>query len=153
MNLKLIKYDNTPGTFEASWLDDAGKGVRVTAYSGDQIQLLRDDVAQYGGDISEWEDLIAEIEAEWVPPPPPPVVIPQVVSRFQARAALHLAGLLTQVEAMMQDPATDMLAKLAWTDAQEFRRTSPTVLAMSQALGLTDAQLDELFTVAAGIEA
>lgn len=84
------------------------------------------------------------------PPPPGP---PQVVSRFQARAALHLAGLLTAVEALMADPATDMLARLAWTDAQEFRRTSPTLLAMASALSLTDAQLDALFVTAAGIEA
>lgn len=84
------------------------------------------------------------------PPPPGP---PQVVSRFQARAALHLAGLLTAVEALMADPATDTLARLAWTDAQEFRRTSPTLLAMASALSLTDAQLDQLFITAAGIEA
>jgi len=84
------------------------------------------------------------------PPPPGP---PQVVSRFQARAALHLAGLLPQVEALMADPATDTLARLAWTDAQEFRRTSPTLLAMASALSLTDAQLDQLFITAAGIEA
>jgi len=78
---------------------------------------------------------------------------PQVVSRYQARAALHLAGLLTAVEALMADPATDMLARLAWTDAQEFRRTSPTLLAMASALSLTDAQLDQLFITAAGIDA
>ena len=81
----------------------------------------------------------------------PPV--PTVVSRFQARAALHLAGLLTSVQAAMDDPATPMLSRLAWQDAQEFRRTSPTVLAMAQALNLDSAALDTLFTVAAGIEA
>lgn len=84
------------------------------------------------------------------PPPPGPQ---QVVSRFQARAALHLAGLLTAVESMMADPATDTLARLAWTDAQEFRRTSPTLVAMASALSLTDEQLDQLFVTAAGIEA
>ncbi|GIK83069.1 MAG: hypothetical protein BroJett024_41740 [Alphaproteobacteria bacterium] len=84
------------------------------------------------------------------PPPPGP---PQVVSRFQARAALHLAGLLPQVEALMADPATDPLARLAWTDAQEFRRTSPTLLAMAAALELDDAALDQLFVTAGGIEA
>jgi hypothetical protein len=89
----------------------------------------------------------------WVIQPAPPAPIPQVVSRFQARAALHLAGLLPQVEQLMADPATDPLARIAWQDAQEFRRTSPTVLTMAAALGLTDAQLDDLFTTAAGIAA
>lgn len=75
------------------------------------------------------------------------------VSRFQARAALHLAGLLETVEAMMAAPETPALAKLAWADAQEFKRNSPTVLSLSASLGLTEAQLDALFTTAAGIDA
>ena len=81
------------------------------------------------------------------------VVVPQVVSRFQARAALHLAGLLDTVEAIMASPATPVLAKLAWADAQEFKRNSPSLLGIAGALALTDAQLDDLFTTAAGIEA
>lgn len=76
-----------------------------------------------------------------------------VVSRFQARAALHLAGLLDQVEALMADPATDPIARLAWQDAQEFRRLSPTIALMGGALGLTDADLDQLFIQAAQIDA
>lgn len=75
------------------------------------------------------------------------------VTRFQALAALHLAGLLPQVEALMDDPETDPLARLAWTNAQEFRRQSPTVLGMAAALGLGAEQLDDLFTAAAGIDA
>lgn len=86
-------------------------------------------------------------------PPPSGPVVPQSVTRFQARAALHLAGMLTAVEAMMKAPSTGALAKLAWQDALEFRRTSPTVLAMAQALNLTEQQLDNLFIQAAGIEA
>lgn len=51
------------------------------------------------------------------PAPIPPVQIPQVVTRFQARAALHLAGLLPTVEAIMQNPETDTLTRMAWDDA------------------------------------
>ena len=53
---------------------------------------------------------------------------------------------------MMAAPETPALAKLAWADAQEFKRNSPTVLSLSASLGLTEAQLDELFTTAASIE-
>ncbi len=95
---------------------------------------------------------ITDEEADALRPVPVPSV-PQVVSRFQARAALHLAGLLDDVEAMMALPETPVLAKLAWADAQEFKRNSPSLLSISGALGLNDAQLDDLFTVAAGIEA
>lgn len=82
-----------------------------------------------------------------------PQSVPESVSRFQARAALHLAGLLESVEAVMQNPETDMLAKLAWQDAQSFERQSPTVQALAEALSLSAEQLDELFSTAAGIKA
>ena len=54
-----------------------------------------------------------------------------VISPFQARAALAQAGLLEAVEALMDDPATPALARLAWQHAQEFRRNSPTLLALT----------------------
>jgi hypothetical protein len=68
ITLKTIKYDNACA-LEATWYDGETP-LRSTAYSGDQMQLFRDDVAQYGGDIAEHEALIAEVEAEWVPPAP-----------------------------------------------------------------------------------
>lgn len=81
----------------------------------------------------------------------PPAPVPQVVSRFQALAALHLAGLRPGVEAAIAQ--ADPLAQLAWNEALEFRRTSPTLLALTSALGWTDEQLDDLFRTAATIEA
>jgi hypothetical protein len=81
----------------------------------------------------------------------PPAPVPQVVSRFQALAALHLAGLLPSVEAAIAQ--ADPLAQLAWNEALEFRRNSPTLLALTSALGWPEAQLDVLFTTAATIEA
>ena len=66
MTLTVTKYTNVPGTFEALWLDDEGKQIACVAYSGDQVDLFRADVAKFGGDVDE--SLIAEIAAEWVPP-------------------------------------------------------------------------------------
>jgi hypothetical protein len=54
---------------------------------------------------------------------------------------------------MMADPATPAVTKLAWAEAIEFNRQSPTVLAMASALSLTEQQLDDLFTAAAAISA
>lgn len=82
-----------------------------------------------------------------------PTAVPQIVTPFQAKAALLLQGLLDDVEALVSDPATDPLVKLAWTTALEFRRASPSILGMAQAMGWSDAQLDDLFTLAATIEA
>jgi hypothetical protein len=84
---------------------------------------------------------------------PLPPVVPNSITRFQAKAALELAGLLGTVETIMADPATPILARLAWADALEFFRGSPTVAAIAAVLGLTDAQIDELFIVGSGISA
>jgi hypothetical protein len=93
------------------------------------------------------------ISAKWGHTPP---TIEQqrarmVCSRFQARAALHNAGLLSQVTEFIAD--ADPLVQIAWADAVEFRRTSPTINAMAQGLELTDAQIDDLFRAAMQIEA
>lgn len=91
--------------------------------------------------------------APYVAPPPQPTPVPTEVSRFQARAALLQAGLLDDIEAYMADPATDPFVRIAWEDAQVFKRNSPTVLSLQPLLGLTDGQLDDLFRFAATIKA
>lgn len=79
--------------------------------------------------------------------------VPFKVSRFQAKAALFQAGLLDQVEALMASPDTSAIYKLAWVEAQDFERRSPTVNALGAALGITSEQMDQLFITAAGITA
>jgi len=103
-----------------------------------------------GQPLPAWAAALTPTERRTANAPP---AVPQFVTRFQARAALHMAGLLPQVEALMADPATPVLAKLAWADAQDFKRNSPTIAQMAAALGLTDQQLDDLFTTAATIDA
>jgi hypothetical protein len=66
---------------------------------------------------------------------------------------LHLAGKLAAVETLMQSPSTPVLARLAWQEAIEFRRESPTVAAMGAALGMSGADIDALFVAASAIEA
>ena len=92
------------------------------------------------------------------PAPPPPAlpparVVPQSVARFQAKVALLQAGHLDNVEAYMALPETSRVTKMAWQEAQEFQRQSPTVLALAQLLGMTDTQLDDLFIFAAKVKA
>lgn len=92
----------------------------------------------------------AELASLTAPPPP---AVPQTVTRFQALAALHLANKLTAVQAIMAAPETPVLAKLAWDNALSFERNSPTLASLAAMLGMTDADLDALFTQAATIEA
>ena len=74
------------------------------------------------------------------------------VSRLQAKAALAEFGHLDAAQAIIDDPATSTLAKLAWVEASEFRRASPMMLQIAQLLELTDEQLDELFEYASTVE-
>lgn len=74
------------------------------------------------------------------------VIVPQVVTRFQARLALFQQGLLEAVE--MAIAGADRPTQLAY-EAGTFERHSPVVVGMAQALGLTDGQLDDLFILAA----
>lgn len=83
---------------------------------------------------------------------PAPVTVPQEVTRFQARAALYQAGLLDEVELLIAATETDRMLVLAWQDALTFKRHSSFVQAMSQQLGLSESQLDELFISASSIE-
>lgn len=78
-------------------------------------------------------------------------IVPQVISRFQARAALMDAGILADVEIAVAGAGP--LAQLAWAEAIEWRRDSHTISVISDALGLSDEDLDDLFIAAAGIVA
>ncbi|MCY1239846.1 hypothetical protein D9M72_526630 [compost metagenome] len=87
-----------------------------------------------------------------LPPASPPTPVASV-SRFQALAALMHAGLLADVTAWSNDPATDPLHKLAFDTATEFSRTSPTLAAGAAVLGWNEGQLDDFFAAAAQIQA
>jgi hypothetical protein len=110
-----------------------------------------------------WVEAPPEVSPGWfydgaafTPPPPPepqPEPVPQTVSRFQARAALHLAGKLTDAEAAVEAAAAENpLIALAWREAVEFKRTSPALNALAGAIGMTPEDVDNLFRLAATIE-
>lgn len=82
-----------------------------------------------------------------------PAMVPQKVTMRQARLALHGAGLLAGVEAAideMQEPQRTA-ARIEWDYSSEVYRNKPFVLLLSQALGLTDTQLDGLFIAAVSL--
>jgi hypothetical protein len=79
--------------------------------------------------------------------------VPESITRFQARAALYEAGHLDAAEAYIADPSTPILVKMAWQDAQEFKRASPAIAAVANVLNLSNDQIDTLFRAAGQIEA
>jgi hypothetical protein len=78
--------------------------------------------------------------------------VPRVVTRRQAKAALLLAGLLDSVQPAIDaipDVTQRALMQLEWNEAMEFERTRPSLIQLAAALGLGDAELDQLFIAAA----
>lgn len=74
--------------------------------------------------------------------------IPQSVTMRQARLALLQSGLLATVTNAIT-ASVDETLKIEWEYATEVRRDWVSLDAMAHSLGLTDAQLDDLFTLAA----
>jgi hypothetical protein len=71
--------------------------------------------------------------------------VPATIKASQARVALHRAGLLPSVTALVDNPATDAEIKIFWEYEVDLDRDSPALNAMAGALGLTQEQLDDLF--------
>jgi hypothetical protein len=95
---------------------------------------------------------ITEDEAEALKFVPPPL-IPQVVTRFQARVALVQAGYFDTIDTYITTlPKTDV-KRLAWEDAVQWERASPTLNFLANMLGLTDTDMDDLFVSASSISA
>ena len=80
--------------------------------------------------------------------------VPHTVTRRQARQALLLAGLLDDVPAAIDaipDLTARRMAQIEWEDSLEFVRTRPLVVQIAGALGLDEAELDQLFITAAAL--
>jgi len=97
----------------------------------------------------EIDAAIADYAARYAPPAP----VPSEVTMFQARAVLIRSGLFRQVNTTLGalDPETEEYQ--AWEYGGHVTRDGKLVAAMAAGLGLTDAQLDDLFRAAALIEA
>lgn len=104
---------------------------------------------------TDYQQYLAWVDAGNTPEPyvAPPTPIPQTVTRFQALATLAAGGWLDTVYVYIDNlPRTD-ITRLAFENATDWERSSPTVNALATMLGLTDAQVDDLFTAAAQVSA
>jgi len=86
----------------------------------------------------------------YVAPPPP---IPTTVTRFQALAVLAAGGYLPTIKTYIATLGEDNITRLAWENATDWERTSPTLNALAAMLGLSDAQVDDLFIAASQVSA
>jgi hypothetical protein len=86
----------------------------------------------------------------YIAPPPP---IPATVTRFQALAVLAAGGYLDTVRTHIATLDQNNVQRLAWENAADWERSSPTLNALAAMLGLTDAQIDDLFVAASQVSA
>lgn len=88
IKLAIIKYTNA-NALEATWTDEDDKQVHCQAYADVQMDMLRADVSRLGGDLTEYEPLLAEVDANIQPadPIPEPVQIDPVEKLRQFLAA------------------------------------------------------------------
>lgn len=80
---------------------------------------------------------------------PDPAPLPTVVTPWQIRKALNASGLRGLIEASVA--GADQTTKDAWEYALEFRRDNPLITGLAVALGKTEAELDDLFALAASL--
>jgi len=118
-------------------------GTATDAYTGPDAYI--DAPADF--DPSRMGDYVFEGGTVSIPPPG----VPQSVTMRQARLALHAAGLLAGVDAAiaaMPEPDKTQ-AQITWEFAATVDRQFGMVPALAAAMGMTDAQIDDLFIAAA----
>lgn len=100
--------------------------------------------------VLEWISQGNTIEPANVPTP----TVPSSVTMRQARLALHRYGLLDLVDqsiAQIPDSTMRTATKIDWEYAQTVDRDSLVTQQLAVMLGLSDEQLDQLFTLAASL--
>ena len=122
-----------------------------------------DDVEAHGREI--FADAVAGkfgVIAEYVAPPAAPRTVPQIVTRYQGRAALLQMGLLDDIDAHYaalpidtDDEALNLhnrMAKERWTGMLNFERDSEELVELASAFGMSATQVDDLFCFAETIK-
>jgi hypothetical protein len=104
---------------------------------------------------TDYQQYLEWIAAGNTPDPyvPPPTPIPATVTRFQALAVLAAGGYLDTVRTYINTLDPNNVQRLAWENATDWERTSPTLNALAAMLGLTDTEVDDLFVAAAQVSA
>lgn len=73
--------------------------------------------------------------------------VPQEIDRWKLRAALELNGYLAAVEAAINalPPTQQIVLKAKWAGQETVQRNHPTIIQLGAAIGLTPAQIDNIF--------
>jgi len=81
----------------------------------------------------------------------PAAVVPEIVTRHQAMVALHRAGKMGEIKALLNNPGNEE-ASIAFDHKIQFERNSKFISSLAPSLGMSDADVDQLFIDAAAVE-
>ena len=145
---QVIHYTDT-NSVEATWIDENDVVIKCHSYADVQMHMFRDDVAELGGDITEYEKLIALVESNIKPVEPEPVLVPQEISKAQGVAVMSQvpvgeSNLWLAVKAYC-DTEADEISRDLFKAITVFNRQSPMLNNLKGLFGLDDAALDQLF--------
>lgn len=140
--VKLYGNENAQG-IPALWPAEVLPDVESLPAGYDQLFESVEDYKAYRAQHQAEYDAWAAAQVTATP-------VPQSVTPWQMRRALNQLGLRAMVEAAVA--AGDQDAKDGWDYALEIRRDNPLLAGMAQALGMTGAQLDDLFRLAASFQ-
>ena len=145
---QVIHYLDT-NSVEATWVDSEGVVIKCHSYADVQMDMFRDDVAELGGNISEYEGLIALVESNIKPVEPEPLLVPQEISKAQGIAVMSQvsvgeSNLWLTVKAYF-DTEADEISRDLFKAITVFNRQSPMLNERKELFGLDDAALDQLF--------
>jgi hypothetical protein len=130
-----VSIDNTTGL-----MIEMQSNPRVGTLIENALAAGFTDVSEREVTEQEYQDLLSAKNA--LLPKPPITVTP-----WQFRKALNQLTLREQVEQAVA-VSTDQDLKDGWGFASSFVRNDPFVVSMGQALGKTDADMDQLFELA-----
>lgn len=156
MILKQVIHCPDTNSVEATWTDADDQIIRCHSYADVQMQMFRDDMAIYGGNVADYEDLIAQVEAAIVPAPPPEPIIPTSCTPAQGLIALFALKSITEQDILdainlIPDPVQRYAAQIGYSRATSWERESPTMQSMAGLLGLSEQDLDDLYVYAVGV--
>jgi hypothetical protein len=123
----------------------------MTRYPSSLQALAHPGVVRVHLDAEGW---IAYEAGDALPALPQDDGVPLEVSRRQARQALRLAGKLDLVQLAIDaiaDPLQRGMMQDEWDESVVFQRHRPSLLQMGAAIGLTDADMDQLFILAGSL--
>ena len=133
---QVIHYPDT-NSVEATWVDSEGVVIKCHSYADVQMQMFRDDVFEFGGDVAEYEELIALVESNIKPATPEPLPILSCTP-WQIRKKLNKEGLREAVEVYIASEQATQDEKDAWEFATEFLEDNPLLVNAAAMLGIPD---------------